>query len=786
MSENVSRIYQFLAKFGTDSNGNAGWVANADCKKEDGVITKAEFRQFMEENFEWNGEISNKDDLINEFWSKVDKKTSGKIGGTKLFDKNALNKDEQKNMVRTIRAYEAVENTVKGLSTTVVGNSTAWQASIREGLINKIEEEFLKSNRSIDEIDDYIAQILPGIQRKATADYCAQEYIANTMSYAVNNYNYKYGDDAVLKNIIDSYVNSLATENVEDTEIQEKVQQIVDAYKATAEEGATDEQLELLAQYGYKINQNTVLNDLQKAIVTGTLKEAMKAVESEADFSNYKDLYDGAIEKFIEEKLNGAKFEDFNELMSIGFNDFKESKQYKGIQKSISVDKFMSSDALKEAITKAFGATLAEKIIYNGEYLPSMKEIKKSAFEKAGNGEFDRNGELDMDKVTNYLISEIRKHLAEFYSGDLSKMSLTELEQMYDGLRSAAEEETDSTKKLELIRDAAIKYCKGLSGKSTTLANAVTEILGGNYNTVFKEMLPSVIDEKILEIKAKAQEIGDVADFKGNVPASAWGTLPDTVSLKSGEQVGYKFAETLDINGREISRDRISYSSNNSAISIDDSGNVKVVGTTSCKVKVSILVDGVEVGSKEVNVKVQEAPETIVSRAQDSALALQSIDNWNSDATSFKDLYNNNGKVILYGEMDCGNKGDWDGNVSPWGILGDLATKIKSRLTTLGNSITDILATSGMDKSKLSQAVSTVVNKYVQSGPVRHHRGNKGTDSKQAMKDECTNFMDSNPETTKSRITEFENTRKKDSYVYMINIKDFVDDIIAEYQKLAA
>lgn len=50
MSTDISRVYAFLAKQGD-------WVNEAD-KNGDGAVIKSEFRDFMEENFEWNGEES--------------------------------------------------------------------------------------------------------------------------------------------------------------------------------------------------------------------------------------------------------------------------------------------------------------------------------------------------------------------------------------------------------------------------------------------------------------------------------------------------------------------------------------------------------------------------------------------------------------------------------------------------------------------------------------------------------------------------------------------------------
>ena len=81
MSNDVSRVYQFLANLGD-------WKTKAD-KNSDGTIIKSEFSSFMEENYDWDGETTNagKNDLINSFWKAIDTNQGGKISGTKYKNK---------------------------------------------------------------------------------------------------------------------------------------------------------------------------------------------------------------------------------------------------------------------------------------------------------------------------------------------------------------------------------------------------------------------------------------------------------------------------------------------------------------------------------------------------------------------------------------------------------------------------------------------------------------------------------------------------------------------------
>ena len=225
-------------------------------------------------------------------------------------------------------------------------------------------------------------------------------------------------------------------------------------------------------------------------------------------------------------------------------------------------------------------------------------------------------------------------------------------------------------------------------------------------------------------------------------------------------------------NGNTITSDRITYSGTG-CVSVNESGNVTIdttkAGTYTGKVNISI--DGNIIATKTITVTVQESASSIISKTTDKQLPLsETVDNWNTDA-NFQDLYNGDKTVILYGRMDKKNR-DW----------GRMKSDIKDDLSTLGTQVVDILATAGLDKAKLSTAAQTVVNRYIDAGAIRN-RNDKGT-SKNALKNNCINYMTDNRNNTKSRIVWTVDTDGANSNVYMIHFKDFVDDIIAEYKKL--
>ena len=296
MSNDVSRVYQFLANLGD-------WKTKAD-KNGDGTIIKSEFRTFMEGNFEWDGETTDagKNDLINSFWKAIDTNQSGKISGTRYKNKNALDSKEINAMQDRIAIYESLNTYVADIQApNEISDKAGWKKSISASLANTTET-LIKQGVTADTLAEELDKIIENVKNKTTADYCANEYLNTSMKDVVKQYGYAYADDATLKGIIDNFVNNLP-EDSDSASIKQTVEEIVDAYMATAT-GDGSEDISILEQYGYTPDNNTAMNDLQKSIVKTKLTEALADLKNEADYKNNSALYDTAINEYIEAMLN--------------------------------------------------------------------------------------------------------------------------------------------------------------------------------------------------------------------------------------------------------------------------------------------------------------------------------------------------------------------------------------------------------------------------------------------------------------------------------------------------
>ena len=592
MSSDISRVYAFLAKQGD-------WVNEAD-KNGDGAVIKSEFRDFMEENFEWNGEESSdsaKNDLINSFWNSIDTNQSGKISGTNLKNKNALDKKEIASMESRIEMYEILNDFTSTLSApSVVSDSNGWKKSVSEGLAALVEP-YIKNGGKAEDLLAYLQEQAPAIEKKATADYCANEYLNSEMKDFVKQYGYSYAEDNTLQNILDTYIQNIPEDTDFET-IKDTVINIIDAYLATA--GLKEDNAFDLSQYGYSPTDNSALNDLQKGIIKKNLETKLAELKNDENYEKYSELYDSAINSYIENIIAEAKFGDFNTIKNYGIEEFKTSDEYKNLNSAITVSEFFSSDDYKKAVKDNFSEDFAERVTnIIPEEIDSYAALIQEAVSKAQNGDFnDQNGNLNIDKLKDWVISELKDILEDFYKGGMDECSIEDLNSIYNTRIDAAGDNVDA------IKQAALDYCEAISKKGTEYENAVKEVFGDNYEKAIKEDLYSYqIKNKIEELKEKVADIVDISGL--TLDNSTWNSLTNNTTIAIGETRTYNITpKFVDSTGKTVAVNQpIEYvSSDTSVAKIDNNGRLIVKSSEGGykSVTIDILVDGKKIGSKTV------------------------------------------------------------------------------------------------------------------------------------------------------------------------------------------
>ncbi len=774
---NTRKFFQFLAGYQKDG-GNWVDVADSNYGNGDGTVIKSEFRSFM--NAEWNGEENGEltNDLINSFWKKIDTNTSAsKISGTKLKNLNALDKTEVANLDKQLEVYvafdEFIANNVK-IPNVLNSTGSQWKADVTEKL-SVLLEQYIAGGASGD-LDAILAEAYPKIANTCTAQYCAVEYQTTLVNSVLKDYpDYKVADDATLQSLITAYISTIDADT-DPASIKEDIMSIMDAYLATA--GLGEDSGYDLSELGF--NSSTI-NGLQKEVIIQTIKNQLS---SEVDkYKGYEDEFNSAVQKFIEAKLaEGGTFEELKACAG----EFATSEYKKNLDNIVTIDKTyknieQGSDFYNTLVSQ-FGESIAKLISQDSRYLDVYKEILNDIKTKV------QDGSLTMDKVSDYIIEQISNRLSEFFPNGYGDMSLSELANLYDKMANAADEQTDDDKSLTQHREAAIKYCDAVAKKNTFLKTAVTDIFGTNWSSTINSLYPSEIKSKIAELKAKVTEIGDVSEITEEEKASLLNNIPETLTVSLGENKDFDLPTSASCNGSVITTDRITYTTSG-ALSYDKANNKVTVDSSKAGTytgTIKMFIDGEEVASKTVTVTISKKL-NITSIANDvqwvgdtpSGITVMTRANGNNvgealNTRDFADLYNND-RIICLGFFK-------DNDNYNWGRNG--ASVVKSRLTDLGNFVINSIASamSNVDTALLTKAMNKVVTKYAVDPQGDYYQKKKKGDTPANF----YNYMTENKSKVKNGLVQTKDPDGADSNVYGLYFKEFVDAIIAEYNKLVA
>ena len=411
-NDSISRVYQFLAKQGN-------WDNKADANG-DGAVTKTEFRNYMEDNFEWDGTPtdSEKNDLINSFWNTIDTNQSGKISGTNLKNKNALDSKEIANMENKIEMYEILNDFTSKLSApNGISDSLGWKKSVSESL-GSLVEEFIKEGGKAEDLEAYLEENSQSIERKATADFFASEYLSQVAGDMLKDLDYYYNDDATLNEIINNYINNSIPEDASFEDIQNEIKEIINAYLATAGLGEGSDSAFDLSQYGYSQQNGSKLNDLQKAVVKSKLDTHIDQSIETVFESIFKDISFGSEE--AKENFNTA-LKTVIEEAKTSFIDSLTYKDFLDIDTKIAefdLSSFVTDD-MKNPVLEEFYTEEAEELLdsladelANGITQTRASEVKTRLGLDLYNSEY---GDYKLDKETiRTLLKDLNSSLESF------------------------------------------------------------------------------------------------------------------------------------------------------------------------------------------------------------------------------------------------------------------------------------------------------------------------------------------------------------------------------------
>ena len=417
MSNDVSRIYQFLAQ-------TPNWVEKAD-EDGNGVLYKSEVWSYLNENLEWDGESSAKSDLINQFWKSIDTNIKGKIvdnNGKSAKNKNALDDNELANVTRRIEAYDIFNNFTAGsieVPASLLASAGEYRTDVK-GDLSVLVEQYISSGKPMSGLEAYLEESLPGIMNKNTAEYASAQYL-DSMKELTQQYDYKFGDDKDLQDIINTYVSQL-DRDVSAEEIQANVEKLIDAYFAIA--GLKESNGVNLADYGYE-TENSSLNDLQKCVVEARLTEhinqsfdtVFSAVFGDVSFSS--DEVKANFMETLDSILSSAKTEFIGSLTNDDFQNLDAKLKEFDLTKYVNDD--MKTNVYKEyysSIADEYTNKLADRFAEGVSSGGIFGQKTRSDERKFGFSLYNKElGSYQLDKNTiRQLMKDLNKELDSFIS----------------------------------------------------------------------------------------------------------------------------------------------------------------------------------------------------------------------------------------------------------------------------------------------------------------------------------------------------------------------------------
>ena len=586
---NLPKFYQFLQRY---EENNSCWIDAAD-DNGDGLVIKSEFKKFMLDEFDWNGEantVDEKKDLASKYFDKINSFKTGNVqGASKKSEKSTLSDKDFETIERNIKLYEAFDKYAKENIKTddvadVLGNySSKWVNDVKEALGAYLESYKGDPDES-DALAEFLDAKLGNIQSQIAAEYCAIVYTTDELQETLAEYpEYKVADDSTLQGIIKAYVESAGADGDFDIDtIMEDIRDIVDGYLATAELGEGD----VSALEGLEYN-DSALNPLQIAVLTQTIKDELAT--SGEDYSNYTELFNSAVEEFIQTQL--ASGEGFAALKTGITTKFGDSEQKRKLDNYVDImdnygdidapdapdspvanaidkikemregvptssDQFAAVDlnVARDVVPKskesgndfyqklvdAFGEEIANMIAVNDKFSEVYEAILNEVIEKLNNNEWSY--ENDQAKIEQYIIEQIFFKLNDIIEDEgVKNISGEDLNNMYDNLANSADEITDNDESLAMHRQAAIKYCDLLMAKGGAYAVAVKDVFDANYKDAINKAKPASIMKDMEELKAK---VANIQDLQQSIQWS--GDLKDEMIYDVNETVVLDVADNVD------------------------------------------------------------------------------------------------------------------------------------------------------------------------------------------------------------------------------------------------
>ena len=655
-----------------------------------------------------------------------------------------------------------------------------WKGAIKDEL-SVLFFDLINQNPDIsdDEVHNKLNERFNEIKTGITAEYIAIEQVKKAQDTILKGLDYNINNDEILLGLINSFVEkylSANAGNVDLAELKKGIINIINQYLEKAgfdkklpggDQNIGDEDIDNINNLGF---DNNTINDLQiakliadqKAVIRAKVDEILKA----NNVTSSKHDYYSDMTKLVTAHIQDNRYSlSFDELKAEVANFDYETPLVKLINFDKNYDNLEKDSDLYSDIKTEFDETFANYLAENDTYLSVYESIIASAREEYINGNED---------VDSYITNQIKLRFPEFYPNGMdSKEDVTTLNSIYKNFEKSAEA-LDAKESADRVLNAAMMYCEALVEKNPM------------YNITIKEVFGSVDYKNALE----SANTNEIKNYLNKLTTEALSTdltnpldgISDSYTIRVGEKREITLAReaNLDKNTSIETSGSISYlfdtvGINEHKLVIDSSKVGNFSGT------VSLVVDGIVIATKTINITIKPAYSseeilkntTSFGEVKDSD-KLKTFNTGTKDGKSikdstFEDLYNQDAIIRLH---DGGKY--WN----------DAKSTINNRLTTLGECILNALSKSGLDNELIKKAISNVISNYMKTGSDdNRHWYNKNYEGNQ-LGDKAAEYLNNNRDKTGHCIFGVHDESGVNAYCWTVRFKDFVDDIIVEYNNL--
>ena len=628
MSNEINALQKFF-EYLTQTQKEAQDVVNEADVNGDTYLTKGEFKKYID-----GVGLNLTADEVSQVFKIFDTNTKGgKIDGTRLNNRNALDDDEVKAMQDKLEAYQVVRNALDAVFGSGYEDVTiptdlkphVSRASVEESVMANMNSNFY--------VENLAALLTQAIARTGANGYGQAQFTKQLNEYKAGNYNIpaSYNGDDDFQSLLSAYVRSLGADTALDG-IIENVDLIVEAYFASAALCHGDEAVTEPGGYLYAFGWHDAqgLNGLQLARLADTIIET--SGHDPETYNKFKSEFDAAIQGFISESYATTPFSEIN-LYAIG-QSFANSKYGKALEVLITLSDFSEYNGstpsnlnekfyveLKGKLGDAFAQALAEADVNYVESKGLYYNILQTVYQMILSGEIDNND----DAIVAKMIELIIENYAEFKSGLGLGSANGDIDDLYNNVHTLVA----NNGALAAVRTAAIAYLDALTALGNEKLNSfIKTTFGEDYKKAIENLMSqSLIGKKIDDVQAKYKEmLGTeiVPEVEPSSYTAKWHNVTVPTFRVGGSSQSFYCTATIKKDPNDQSESPLESSTTNQITYgivsvVSDTGSTATInagtgeikftpGTTdgSAYIKVKVMVNGVEVGTKDIEVKVEK------------------------------------------------------------------------------------------------------------------------------------------------------------------------------------